>query len=43
MGWKYGEHGTCYVGKKGKKKAIKQMKAMYANGYKGPAPTSEDK
>lgn len=30
-GYKYGEHGKEY---KSKLKAIQQMKAMYANGYK---------
>ena len=35
-GWKYGPNGTCYIGKTGKKRAIRQMKAMYANGYQGP-------
>jgi hypothetical protein len=34
-GTKYGDSGKCYTGKSGKEKATKQMKAMYANGYKG--------
>lgn len=33
-GWKWGS-GTCYTGKGGKEKAKKQMKAIYASGYKG--------
>jgi len=34
-GFKFGESGTCYIGKDAKKKALKQAKAMFANGYKG--------
>lgn len=34
-GTKYGDSGKCYTGKSGKAMAIKQMKAMYASGYKG--------
>lgn len=40
-GWKFGDSGTCYIGKTGKKRAIRQMKAMYANGYKGPQGTDK--
>ena len=31
-GYKFGDSGKCYGAKK---QAEKQMKAMYANGYKG--------
>jgi hypothetical protein len=34
-GWKWGNSGKCYVGPGAKKKAGKQAKAAYANGYKG--------
>lgn len=34
-GWKWGNSGTCYVGKGAKAKAEKQGRAAYANGYKG--------
>lgn len=34
-GIKYGNSGKTYYGKNAKKKAIKQMKAMRASGYKG--------
>lgn len=34
-GWKFGDNGTCYVGSNGKQKALKQARAMFANGYKG--------
>lgn len=30
-GWKWGDQGTCYVGKNGKKKAQQQMRAIKAN------------
>lgn len=33
LGWKYGEQGTCYVGKDAKSKAEKQAQAIYASGY----------
>lgn len=41
VGWKYGKHGKCYVGKNGKKRAIQQMKAIIASGYK-PEEHSSD-
>lgn len=31
LGFKYGESGTCYTGKTGKKKALKQAAAIKAN------------
>lgn len=31
-GWKWGNSGKVY---KNRKDAVKQMKAIYANGYKG--------
>jgi hypothetical protein len=31
-GYKWGSHGKTY---KSKKKAVKQMKAAFANGYRG--------
>jgi hypothetical protein len=31
-GFKWGSHGKTY---KSKKKAVKQMKAAFANGYRG--------
>jgi|3_EtaG_2_1085321.scaffolds.fasta_scaffold02480_4 hypothetical protein len=31
-GWKWGKSGTCYSTKEG---ARKQMRAIYASGYKG--------
>ena len=34
-GWKWGNHGKCYTGKDAKRKATKQARAIYANGYKG--------
>ena len=34
-GYRWGNHGKVYRGKNGKKKAIKQMKAAFANGYRG--------
>ena len=34
-GKKWGNSGKCYTGKDAKKKATKQGKAAYANGYKG--------
>ena len=34
-GWKWGNHGKCYIGKNGKAKAAKQGRAAYANGYTG--------
>ena len=33
-GWKYGRSGKCYAGRFGKAKAIKQMRAMFASGYR---------
>ena len=36
-GWKFGKRGKVYKGKDAKKKAKRQMAAMYANGYKGSA------
>lgn len=33
--YKFGDSGKAYTGKSGKSKAVKQMKAMYANGYRG--------
>ena len=33
-GWKYGKSGKCYTDKE---KAVRQMKAMYANGYRESA------
>lgn len=35
-GYKFGAHGHAYPTKEG---AIKQMKAMYANGYQGKTAT----
>lgn len=32
-GYKFGDSGKLYKGKDAKQKAIKQMKAMYANGW----------
>lgn len=34
-GKKWGNHGKCYKGVGARQKAIKQMKAAYANGYRG--------
>lgn len=34
-GYKWGNSGKCYTGKGAKKKAGKQARAAYANGYKG--------
>lgn len=34
-GYKWGGSGKCYTGKGGKSKAKKQMKAIYASGYRG--------
>ena len=34
-GAKWGNKGKCYTGKGAKKKANKQARAAYANGYKG--------
>jgi len=34
-GYKFGNSGKLYKGKGAKDKAVAQMKAMYANGYKG--------
>ena len=34
-GYKWGNSGKCYTGKQGKSKAKKQMRAIYASGYKG--------
>lgn len=34
-GRKWGNHGKCYTGKGAKKKAGRQARAAYANGYKG--------
>lgn len=34
-GYKWGDSGKCYTGKQGKSKAKKQMRAIYASGYKG--------
>lgn len=31
-GWKFGKSGKCYSNKKD---ALKQMKAMFASGYRG--------
>lgn len=33
-GYKWGNSGKCYTGKQGKKRATKQMKAIFASGYK---------
>ena len=33
--YKWGDHGKVYSGKNAHAKAVKQMKAAYANGYKG--------
>ncbi len=41
-GWKYGKHGACYIGKSGKKRAIRQMKAMFANGFQGDHPVQKE-
>ena len=32
---KFGEHGKAYTGPQAKANAEKQMRAMFANGYKG--------
>lgn len=34
-GYKYGDSGKLYKGKNAKLKALKQMRAMFSNGYKG--------
>jgi len=34
-GKKWGGKGKCYTGKNAKKKANKQARAAYANGYRG--------
>lgn len=34
-GYQWGGHGKIYRGKDAKKKAAKQGRAAYANGYKG--------
>ena len=36
-GWKFGKRGKVYTGKDAKKKAKRQMAAMYANGFSGSA------
>jgi len=33
-GYKYGEHGTCYTGSGGKRKALKQAVAIHASGFR---------
>lgn len=33
-GVKYGNSGKCYVGKNKESKMYRQMRAMYANGYR---------
>lgn len=34
-GYKWGKSGKVYTGKGARKKAAKQARAAYANGYKG--------
>jgi hypothetical protein len=34
QGYKWGKSGTCYTGKNAKQKALAQMRAIYAQGYK---------
>lgn len=34
-GWKWGKHGKPYFGAKARERAEAQMRAAYANGYKG--------
>jgi hypothetical protein len=34
-GVKWGNHGKCYKGKNKRAKAKKQMRAAFANGYRG--------
>lgn len=43
FGWKYGPNGHCYTGPDAKKKAIEQMKAMIAAGYKPKRERKEQK
>jgi len=33
-GWKWGKSGKCYTGKNARDRALKQMKAIMAKGYK---------
>ncbi len=33
-GFQWGNSGKCYTGTSGKTKAVKQAKAIFANGYK---------
>lgn len=42
IGWRYGRSGKVYVGKNGRKRAIEQMKAMIANGYKPEDTTQKE-
>ncbi len=42
-GYRWGESGKCYTGKRGKAKAGKQAAAIYASGYKkNPRGTTFD-
>jgi hypothetical protein len=34
-GYKWGSRGKTYTGKSGHSKAVKQMRAAYAHGYRG--------
>lgn len=34
-GYRWGKHGKCYLGKRGKARAEKQMRAIFKSGYKG--------
>jgi hypothetical protein len=34
-GYRWGNHGKCYIGKGAKKRANRQGRAAYASGYKG--------
>ena len=34
-GWKWGKPGACYTGRNALKKAMEQMRAIFASGYKG--------
>ena len=33
-GYKFGKEGKCYTGTAGKKKAMKQQRAIFASNYK---------
>lgn len=40
-GFQWGNHGTCYTGKDGYEKAVKQMKAIFKSGYRGESMLKE--